>query len=243
MYGNEDSVGVGIERYLSSPSAPSRDSIFVTTKLNELASGKSVRDALNESLRKLRLKYVDLYLIHSPIPYKGNLKKIWKQFEGVHKEGLAKNIGVSNFRLQDFEEFINDAEVVPACNQIEFNPYLLKATGPLLEYHEKHNILTSSFGGLIPLYQKSGGPLDPLLPSLVQRLSKDSGKQVTDSQILIKWLLAKNVLPITTSSKKSRLVNLLETVDLPDLTVSEINAIDEAGKKVHHRVYQTFMDS
>jgi len=242
MYGNEDSVGVGLHNYLTSPSKPSRDSIFVTTKLDKVPAGGTVKEALKDSLRKLQLDYVDLYLIHSPIPYKGRIKDVWKEFEGVYEEGLAKAIGVSNFRLGDFGEFIDEAKVIPAVNQIEFHPYVLSVAEPLLEFHKKHDIQTLSFGGLVPISRKAGGPLEGVLPTIAARLSKDAGKEVNEGQILIKWILAKDVLPITTSSKKERLVNILETISLPDLTPEEVNAINTAGKKIHHRVYQKHMD-
>lgn len=241
MYGNEASVGQAIKKFLSSPGI-SRDSLFVTTKLHALPSGRTVQDSIKESLRKLQIDYLDLYLIHTPVPHQGRIKEVWKQMEEVYREGLAKNIGVSNFRLKDFAEFIDSAEVVPVVNQIEFNPYLLKATEPLLALHKKYSILTVSYGGLVPLSRKTGGPLDDIIPTIRERLSKDTGKQVGDGQVLLKWLKAHDALPITTSSKKDRLVNLLETPDLPDLTAEEVKELDKAGKKIHHRNYMQHME-
>lgn len=215
MYGNEASVGQAIKKFLSSPGI-SRDSLFVTTKLHALPSGRTVQDSIKESLRKLQIDYLDLYLIHTPVPHQGRIKEVWKQMEEVYREGLAKNIGVSNFRLKDFAEFIDSAEVVPVVNQvssllvmagccgslmdnfqIEFNPYLLKATEPLLALHKKYSILTVSYGGLVPLSRKTGGPLDDIIPTIRERLSKDTGKQVSDGQVLLKWLKAHDALPIT----------------------------------------------
>ncbi|KAG9046054.1 hypothetical protein FS837_005174 [Tulasnella sp. UAMH 9824] len=242
MYGNEATVGPAIKKYLSGPEAHPRDSLFVTTKLNTLPSGTTVRDSIKESLRKLQIDYVDLYLIHTPVPHEGRIKEVWKQMEEVYREGLAKNIGVSNFRLKDFAEFIDSAEVIPVVNQIEFNPYLLKATEPILALHEKYHIMTASYGGLVPLSRKTGGPLDTIIPTIRERLSKDSGKQVSDGQVLLKWLNARGAISITTSSKRDRLINLLETTTLPDLTADEVKTIDEAGKKIHHRNYMQHME-
>ncbi|KAG9019568.1 hypothetical protein FRB90_000476 [Tulasnella sp. 427] len=202
MYRNEASVGSAIGKLLSGPNAPPRQSIFVTTKLNTIPDGKTVKDSIKESLRKLQINYIDLYLIHTPVPHEGRIKEVWEQMEEVYKEGLAKNIGVSNFRPKDFAEFIDTAEVIPAVNQIEFNPYLLNAVEPFLALHKKYNILTVSYGGL--------------------RLGKEAGKEVTNGQVLLKWLDAYGALPITTSSKKDRLINLLETPKLPDLTADEL---------------------
>lgn len=242
MYGNEASVGRAIKTFLSGPEAPPRGSIFVTAKLLTIPSGKTVKDSIKESLRKLQIEYLDLYLIHTPVPHQGRLKEVWNQMEEVYKEGLAKNIGVSNFRLKDFAEFIDSVEILPVVNQIEFNPYLLKATEPLLALHKNYNILTASYGGLMPLTHKTGGPLDDVLPGIRERLSKHSDKQVSDGQVLLKWLGAHDVLPITTSSKKDRLVNLLETPDLPELTPDEVRTINEAGKKIHFRNHMQHME-
>lgn len=121
VYANEESVGVALHKYLSGPSAPARDSIFVTTKFaffSGLEPGETVRDRLMASLKKLQLDYVDLYLIHTPVVHAGKMKDIWKQMEAVKKEGLARNIGVSNFRVKDLNEIIADADVIPVVNQV-----------------------------------------------------------------------------------------------------------------------------
>ncbi|KAG8845894.1 hypothetical protein FRB96_002224 [Tulasnella sp. 330] len=237
-YLNEDSVGVALNKHFSGPSAPPRDSIFVTTKLYEaLQPGQTVHDRLKISLKKLQLDYVDLYLVHIPTFHDGKLKDIWKQMEGVKKEGLAKNIGVSNWRVKDYKEFIDDAEVMPVNNQIEYNPYLIKASEHLIAFQQKYGIITSSFGSLIPLHTVRDGPLAPILPAMRERYSKEHGVDITDEQILIKWTVAKGVLPITTSSKKERLLSMIKTYDLPDLQQSDIDQIDAACGQEHRRVY------
>ncbi|KAG9004029.1 hypothetical protein FRB94_002738 [Tulasnella sp. JGI-2019a] len=242
-YGNEDSIGIALQRHLSGPSAPSRESIFITTKLYKaLEPNQAVRDRLKVSLGKLQVDYVDLYLLHTPIPHLGKLKDMWKQMEDLQKEGLAKNIGVSNFRVKDFEQFISTAEIIPVCNQIEFNPYLLNATDPIFAFQEKYGIMTVSFGGLNPIRVYNGGPIDAVLPIIRERYSKDLKIDIADEQILTKWTLSKGVLPITTSSKKERLELMLRTAELPDLQQSEVDLIDQAGRKEHHRRYQLHMD-
>lgn len=115
-YGNEDSVGEAVSKWLAA--GHSREDLFITTKLQNLASAPTVRENLLVSLKKLQVDYVDLYLIHTPRPFEGKLRAIWKEMEAIQKEGLAKSIGVSNFRLKDFAEFIDEAEIVPACNQV-----------------------------------------------------------------------------------------------------------------------------
>ncbi|RDX56784.1 Aldo/keto reductase [Lentinus brumalis] len=237
MYQNEDSLGNGI-----ASSGKPRSELFVTTKLGKLPEGKTVRDTLVESLKKLKLDYVDLFLIHMPIHHEGKLKAVWKEFEELQKEGLAKSIGVSNFRIKDFEELLDGANVVPAVNQIEYHPYVYKATAPLLEFQKKHNIVATSYGGLTPIVRQKGGPVDPVLASITQRLTKDAGKNVTEGQVLGLWLRSQGIPEITTSSKEERVKEYVATQTLPDLTPEEVNAITEAGSKVHHRAFCKWLD-
>ncbi|KAG9032918.1 hypothetical protein FRB95_000852 [Tulasnella sp. JGI-2019a] len=243
IYGTEESVGIAVHKYLSEPSTPARDSIFIATKFYKaLEPGQTVKERLQESLKKLDLDYVDLYLIHTPVSHPGKLKGIWKQMEGVQKEGLAKNIGVSNFRIKDYKDFIADAEILPVCNQIEFNPHLLNATEPLLAFQEKYGIRTASYGGLNPLTKHKTEHMDAALRIVRERYSKDLGVDISDEQILIKWTFAKGVLPVTMSSKKERLFSMIKSVELPDLERSDVDIIDEAGRKEHRRAYQLHMD-
>ena len=160
LYGNEDSLGNGI-----AASGKSRSELFVTTKLGKLPEGKTVRDTLVESLKKLKLDYVDLFLIHMPIQHPGRLPQVWREFEALQKEGLAKSIGVSNFRVKDFEQLMEGATVTPAVNQvcqpsvrqrsaltgraqIEYHPYVYKWSEDVMEYHKKHGIVTEAYSSL-----------------------------------------------------------------------------------------------
>ncbi len=113
LYGNEDTLGAGI-----AASGKARSELFVTTKLGKIPDGQTVRDTLVESLKKLRLDHVDLFLIHMPTHHEGKLKSVWKEFEEIQKEGLAKSIGVSNFRVKDLEQVLESATVIPAVNQV-----------------------------------------------------------------------------------------------------------------------------
>jgi diketogulonate reductase-like aldo/keto reductase len=115
-YLNEDSLGVGI-----AATGKPREQLFVTTKLIKPPEGKTVRETLVESLSKLRLDYVDLFLIHTPTQYTkqpGLLKAVWKEMEAVKKEGLARSVGVSNFRPANLREILDGAEFPPSVNQV-----------------------------------------------------------------------------------------------------------------------------
>lgn len=115
MYNNEDTLGAGIKA-----SGKPRSELYVVTKLKALTPGQTVKESLAMSLEKLGLDYVDLFLIHSPSPSnkEGKLKALWKALEEVHSEGLAKSIGVSNFRVEDLKEVVEGARIVPAINQV-----------------------------------------------------------------------------------------------------------------------------
>ena len=120
VYKNEASVGNGI-----AASDTPRSSLFVTTKLFRLAAVPSgstadgVKAKLLQELHDLQLAYVDLYLWHTPVGHEGNIAEVWKGFELVKKEGLAKHVGVSNFRVRDLEEILNNnPEILPEVNQV-----------------------------------------------------------------------------------------------------------------------------
>ncbi|KAK0228637.1 NADP-dependent oxidoreductase domain-containing protein [Armillaria fumosa] len=226
MYENEDSLGAGIKT-----SGKPRSELYVTTKLKGLAEGQTIKDTLVISLKKLGLEYVDLFLIHDPTSAKGQLKAWWKQMEEVKKEGLTKSIGVSNFRVQDLEEVLEVATIIPAVNQIEFHPYVYKAAKPIYTFSQEHKILVASYGGLAPIVRAPGGPLDPVVGAIADRL------QISLGQVYTKWLIEKGILVVTTSSKAARIRETLKTPDVTDLTAEDIAAIEEAGGKLHKRIF------
>ncbi|TFK51366.1 Aldo/keto reductase [Heliocybe sulcata] len=226
MYRTEDQLAAA----LADCGVP-REKLYVTTKVAELKEGETVKDALQESLSKLKLDYVDLYLVHAPMHFSGRMKEVWKEMEAVKREGLTRSIGVSNFEIQDFEEFLSEATIKPAVNQIEFHPYVLGAFESLLEYSNKHGIRLESYGVLAPITREPGGPLDPVLSSVRTRLEQTWGKPVTEGQVLFKWCLQKGVVVVTTSSKEDRMKEYLAVLDMPDLTPEEMAEIDAAGRK------------
>lgn len=116
MYQNEDSLGDGIKA-----SGKDRSELFITTKLDKLAPGETVKESLEKSLKKLQIDYVDLFLIHCPLPAadEGKLLDLWRGMEEVQATGLAKSIGVSNFRVEDLQTILKSGNVVPAVNQVQ----------------------------------------------------------------------------------------------------------------------------
>jgi len=234
MYNNEDTLGAGIKA-----SGKSRSELFVVTKLNTLQPGQTVKESLEGSLAKLSLDYVDLFLIHTPAQSrKGkNLSQVWAGMEEVKQAGLAKSIGVSNFKVEDLKIILETAKVVPSVNQIEFHPYVYKAAEPIFKFCQEHGILIESFGGQTPIVRVKGGPIDPVLASIRERLEKTRGGPVSTGQVLSKWILSKDAVVITTTSKQSRIEEFLDTENVPDLTAEEVDAIETAGAKLHKRIY------
>ncbi|KAJ7444915.1 NADP-dependent oxidoreductase domain-containing protein [Mycena latifolia] len=235
-YGNEDSLGDGIKA-----AGKARSELYIVTKLKSPLGAAKVKASLVESLQKLGVEYVDLFLIHSPrplAPEDGTLSELWRAMEAVHAEGLAKSIGVSNFTVEDLKAILPGAKIIPSVNQIELHPYVWKAAEPIVKYgRENGNITPVSYGGLTPLVRAAGGPVDAVLPPIVERLSKALGKPVTAAQVLGKWVSQKGAIVVTTSSKEARIKEYLETSNVPDLTVDEIQAIDAAGARLHKRVF------
>ncbi|KAL1950687.1 hypothetical protein VTO73DRAFT_5811 [Trametes versicolor] len=215
-YGTEDSVGRAIH-----DSALDRSELYITTKWSGLST---IPEAIDNSLSKLGLKQVDLYLIHNPAMI-NDLEEDWRSFEKIKEAGLSKSIGVSNFGLPLLEKLIKIAKVKPAVNQILFHPYNYAENKALLEFSAKHGIITEAYSSLQPITKYPGGPVDKPVAAAAKRLN------ASDVQVLLAWVKSKGVAIVTTSSTKEHLEEYLAVADLPELTDEEIAAIDEAGAK------------
>ncbi|KAG2121861.1 NADP-dependent oxidoreductase domain-containing protein [Suillus clintonianus] len=232
MYENEESLGAGIKA-----SGTPRSTLFVTTKLHRLQPHQTAKTALEVSLKKLGLEYVDLYLVHVPGDHAGRLQEVWRSMEECKREGLSKSIGVSNFEVAHFQEILEGAEFTPSVNQIEIHPYVWKSLKPVIALHKEHGILTSSYGGLSPLFRAPGGPLGPVIEKIRTRLESTRGQSVSAGQVLNKWLQQYGILVITTSSKADRMREYLDTANVPELTAEEIELIENAGAQRHHKFF------
>ncbi|KAL9106355.1 MAG: hypothetical protein Q9227_008624 [Pyrenula ochraceoflavens] len=225
MYNTEQELGKAIKE-----SGVPRDKLFVTTKVH-----KSINDiptAIDASLSRLGLKYVDLYLIHSPNSVgnadHGKLKEAWKAMEKVKQEGKAKSIGVSNFLKPDLDAILEIATIAPAINQTEFHPYLQR--GDLIPYNKEKGIAVSAYGPLVPLTSAKGGPLDQYLEGLAKKYA------VEPAEILLRWCLDQDVIAITTSSKEQRLSDYLRCLTFK-LTPRELEEISKIGSEKHYRAF------
>lgn len=208
IYKNEEGVGQGIRN-----SGVPREEIFVTTKLwNDDQGYESTLQAFDESLKKLGLDYVDLYLIHWP--KEGKYKDSWRAMEEIYASGRAKAIGLSNFHQHHLEDLMQDAKVKPVLDQVEIHPTMTQV--PLREYLRSENIAVEAWS---PLGQ--GKSLEnPVLVSI----GKAHGK--TAAQVIIRWHLQNDHIVIPKSVHENRIKENFEVFDF-ELSAAEMKQIDE----------------
>lgn len=201
IYGNEQGVGKGVHN-----SGIPREQLFITTKLwnEDIRAGREMQ-AFEESLKKLAMDYVDLYLIHWPVE---NFQRSWKVMEDILASGRAKAIGVCNFQPHHLDTLLADARVIPAINQIESHPYLTQQ--PLLKYCADKGIACQAWSPL----GGSGAPLleDEKIIELAQKHSK------TPAQIVLRWDLQRQVTPLIKSANQQRIKS---NTELYDFSLSE----------------------
>ncbi|CDO95597.1 unnamed protein product [Kluyveromyces dobzhanskii CBS 2104] len=207
-----------------------REEIFITDKYSTLLQlSENPTVALESSLKKLGVDYVDLYLIHSPIIDKNgtiDIETAWKHLEALYKSGKAKNIGVSNFTVEDLEKLLAVAEIKPQVNQIEFSPFLQNQTPGIVEFSQKNNILLEAYSPLGPL-QKRPADSDKIgFYSYIAELTKKYSK--SEAQVILLWVYKRGILPVTTSSKIER-VQQAQDIFSFDLTDEEVKKITQLG--------------
>lgn len=201
MYGNEESVGAAVRT-----SGIPRENIFVTTKLWNSDHGNPER-ALETSLRKLKMDYVDLYLIHYPVRER---RRSWRALEALRVGGKARSIGVSNFTIRHLNELLAETKTVPAVNQVEFHPYLYQRD--LLDFCAGRGIALEAYSPLT----KGERLKDPKLVAVATKYSK-SGAGKSTAQILIRWALQHGLIVIPKSANRKR---IFENADVFDFEIS-----------------------
>jgi diketogulonate reductase-like aldo/keto reductase len=238
VYGNDREIHQALQRYFTQHSDKKRSDLWITSKCYEHLSQPA--QGCREMLSRLQCEYLDLYLLHCPPAFKENsaaLETIWREMEALVDEGLVRFIGVSNFRVCDLEQLISIAKIPPFINQIEFNPYLQQPD--LRERCQSLGVRLSAYSPLGPLNLWPGGPLDPLLEELSVKYQRST------SVILLKYTDQKGYLPITTTSKRERMLDYLSVFPASAastdtsfvLSSEDIERIDTEGKKQSKRKY------
>jgi 2,5-diketo-D-gluconate reductase A len=220
MYGNERGVGEAVRA-----SGLDRGEVFITSKLNNgFHAPDDARREFERTLTALGSDYVDLFLIHWPLPtlYNGDFVSTWKALEDFRDDGRARSIGVSNFQVAHLERLAAESEYAPAVNQIELHPYLLNEQ--VSAYDEAHNIATEAWS---PIAQ--GAVLDdPLISAIADRLGK------SPAQVVLRWHIQRGNVVFPKSTTPSRIKENFELFDfeLEAHEVARIAALDrgEGGR-------------
>ena len=208
-YGNQRGVGKGIR-----DSGIPREAIFVTTKLDgEFQGDDRAVAGLDECLRQLELDYVDLLLIHWPLPQRDQYISTWKTFERLAKAGKARSIGVSNFKPAHLARLLAETSVRPAANQIQLDPRITRTDH--VDYDRAHDIITVAWSPL-------GQGKDLLKEQTLVAIGQKYGK--TPAQIVLRWNVDLGIATVPRSSNPERLAQNLDIFDFK-LTADEITAI------------------
>lgn len=220
IYGNEVSVGRGIKKAIDE-GIVTRDELFVTSKVwnNGLTYDETLA-AYEESLQKLGLDYLDLYIIHWP-GQDDRYIEVYKALEELYNNKRVRTIGVSNFHVHHLEKLLKQATIVPAINQIEFQPRLTQVE--VREFCKKHGIQVEAWSPLM-----NGEILnDPTLIEIANQHNKST------AQIILKWDLQNDVITIPKSITPSR---IRENIDIFDFTLSreDLEKISSLNEDFHY---------
>ncbi|MEU7839633.1 aldo/keto reductase [Micromonospora sp. NPDC049114] len=221
MYGNEAEVGEAIR-----VSGLDRGDVYVTSKLNNgFHRPDDARKAFDSTLAALKMDYIDLFLIHWPLPtlYDGDYVSTWKVLEEFQRDGRARSIGVSNFQVAHLRRLADEASVVPAVNQIEAHPYF--GNDEVRAYGREHNILTEAWS---PIAQ--GKVLDdPTVVDIAEQLGR------TPAQVVLRWHVQRGdiIFPKSTTPKRIEENTRIFDFELDDTAMERITALDkgEAGRQ------------
>jgi 2,5-diketo-D-gluconate reductase A len=209
-YGNEAGVGQGLAQ-----AGVARADVFVTTKLwNDSHGYDAALKAARESLGRLKLDYVDLYLIHWPSPQRGLYAETWRALIELREQGLARSIGVSNFNADHLERIIGESGVTPAVNQIELHPRFQQQS--LRDFHAAHGIATESWSPLGRAHLLD----DPVIATIAAR------RRRTPAQVVIRWHLDEGLIVIPKTARRERLA---ENFDVFGFTLDDADHEAIAG--------------
>jgi len=204
MYRNERSVGAAVRR-----SGVPREQVFVTTKL--LPTHASASGELAKSLQRLGLDYVDLYLIHWPLPLVS--RRQWRQLEALQERGLARSIGVSNFGCDGLARLLRNATRTLAVDQIQFSPFQYRRR--LLDYCLARGIVFEAYSPLA----RGEGIRHPTITAIADRLGR------TPAQVMLRWSIQHQAVVIPKSSRQDRIRSNAQVFDF-ELAEAEMRTLD-----------------
>ena len=217
IYGNEETVGQGIKEGLESTGL-SREDLFITSKLWLTDFGRqNVEEAYRQSVEKLGLDYLDLYLMHWPGTNEAVMIDSWRGMEDLYKQNQVKNIGVSNFTPEHFEALLAQVSIKPVINQVEFHPYLTQ--NELRKYLEAQNIIMESWS---PLMNSQ-----ILHDDVINEVANEVGK--TPAQVVIRWNIQHDVVVIPKSVTPHRIEENLDVWNF-ELSDNQMERIDQLNQ-------------
>lgn len=214
IYRNETGVGRAVNS-----GVVDRQDIFVTTKLWTSDFGyETALSAFEQSLARLNLEYIDLYLMHWPGSDETARHESWRALVEINGLGTAKSIGVSNFNQDQILQLVEDSGVVPAVNQIEFHPFIYAKQVELVDFCAEQGIAVEAYSPLAQARRLS----DPVITAV----AKECGR--TPAQIMLRWAIAHGTVPIPRSSSPERIKQNLAVDDF-ELSNSQIQRLDGLG--------------
>ena len=199
-----------------------RSEVFITTKLfNDDHGREQAQRAFAASLERLETDYVDLYLIHWPVPSEDRYVETWRALEEFHREGRARSIGVSNFNLEHLDRLGSETETVPAVNQVELHPYL--AQRELRAYQRDHGIATEAWS---PIGQGGDVLDDPAIGAIAESHDR------SPAQVIIRWHLQSGNIVIPKSVTPDRIAENFRAFDfeLSDAEMAQIDGLDRGER-------------
>jgi diketogulonate reductase-like aldo/keto reductase len=209
LYRNEGSVGAALRR-----SGLPREELFVTTKLHP-AHVRTSRE-LAKSLDRLGLEYVDLYLIHWPVPFRS--RRVWHELESLQEQGLAREIGVSNFGVDKLQRLLRRAHRPPAVDQVEFSPFHFRRG--LLDYCVERGIVLEAYSPL----DRGRGIHDRTICEVAERLGR------SPAQIMLRWAIQHHAVVIPKSSRRERIFSNARVFDF-ELDAGDMRTLDALDRR------------